>query len=41
MLWSASIKPQRSTLCGEATVPFLGRPVYLADSEHNRGRWRD
>jgi len=41
MLWLASIKPQRPTLCGEATMPFSGRPVYLADSEHNRGRWRD
>jgi hypothetical protein len=41
MLWSASIKPQRSTLGGEATMPFSGRPVYLADSEHDRSRWRD
>lgn len=39
--WSASIKPQRPTLFGEATMPFSGRPVYVADSEHNRGRWRD
>ena len=41
MLWSTSRKPQRLTLCGEAIMPFSGRPVYLADSEHNRGRWRD
>jgi len=41
VLWSASIKPQRPTPFGEATVPFSGRLVYLADREHNRGRWRD
>jgi hypothetical protein len=41
VLWSASTQPQRPTLFGEATMPFSGRLVYVADSEHNRGRWRD
>jgi hypothetical protein len=39
--WSASIKPQRPPLFGEPTMPFSGRHVYVADSEHNQGRWRD
>ena len=41
LLRSASIQPQRATLCGEATLSSYGWPVSLTDSEIHRERWRD
>jgi hypothetical protein len=42
MLWHASSKPQRQTLCGFAGLPsFVGRPVDVTASEQpNLGRRR-
>jgi hypothetical protein len=40
MLWRTSIAAQRHTPRAEVAMACSGRPGFLAESQHNLGRWR-